>query len=135
MTTIPDTTTEKGQREASVMLAQLRGWDVSFGLIDSDQSWDGFAHDTLTITTEDGEWCDNLYNPAHMALAWRVVCWFVDPKNDPMFVWFDEKDRPRYYAGLAWRVWWNNSIEYYNETAQKAWLDKVLLFAHNAGMV
>ena len=152
MTQLPDTSTEAGQRQASVMLARMMGWHIG-----------------NKETTERGAWirvlCDdkgndlglrppfgggiapkrqelvpnsffNLYRHANMALAWRVICWLVDPKNDPFFVWFKEEDRPRFYAGLQWRSWWSaNSHDYYNDTAQRAWLDNALIFAINAGML
>ena len=113
------------------MLAQLRGWDVSFGLIDSDQSWDGFAHDTLTITTEDGEWCDNLYNPAHMALAWRVLNW---ASNNMPGKTGQRQKLFRFIRGTE--TYGDKMIVSMPPTdAQRAWLDKILSLAIEAGMI
>ncbi len=122
MKQLPDTSTEAGQREASVMLARLiPDWSV---------------HNDWQITTPEGYGLRNLYKPSEMAQAWKVICWLVDPKNDPFFVWFKEEDRSRFYAGLQWRSWWSaNSHDYYNDTAQRAWLDNALIFAINAGML
>lgn len=138
MKNLPDTSTEQGQRGASVMLARLCGWDVSYGLIDSDQLWDGFAHDTLHITADTGEWCDNLYDPANMALAWRVLNWATtqsvtvkaqkgggdDIWQEPWTTFIDDEINGKY--------------EIYMMTpadAQRAWLDKILTLAIESGMI
>lgn len=140
MMNLPDTTTEQGQREASVMLARLCRWDVSYGLIDSDQSWDGFCHDTLTITTDTGEWCDNLYDPANMALAWRVLNWAMS--EDMQFVGFvnygngwEHKPAEASSHGFSELVEREVDFSLSPADAQRAWLDKILTLAIEAGML
>lgn len=139
---LPDTSTEQGQREASVMLARLMGdkFDiVTLWLCPVCGGCNSYVWRNCCASP----YCDgerpslpNLYDPANMALAWKTVCWFVDPQNDPMFVWFNEEDRPRYYAGLAWRAWWSKEgVGHFNDTAQRAWLDKILALAIEAGML
>ena len=67
----------------------------------------------------------NLYDPANMALAWRVLNWAI---GDPSF-------------GHDVDHWlWNEGIGYdllnlAHDVAQRAWLDKVLTLAIEAGLV
>lgn len=135
MPTVPDTTTEQGQREASVMLARLCGWHIG------------------NKKTERGAWirvlCDdhgndlglrppfgggvapkhqelvpsglfNLYAPANMALAWRVLNWVQanmdrGARRDLSYIVMDFTAPPA--------------------AAQRAWLDEVSKMATEAGLV
>ena len=66
----------------------------------------------------------NLYDPANMALAWRVLNWaynFLDDQGRETFL----------------RDWWR-SLNLFIESpadAQRAWLDKILSLVIEAGMV
>ncbi len=137
MTQLPDTTTEAGQREASVMLARLMGWHIG-----------------NKETTERGAWirvlCDdkgndlglrppfgggiapkrqelvpnsffNLYRPANMALAWRVLNFAAE--NVPYF-----------------SKWWHDiavvTIQDLPPAALSIFLcDNILRLADEAGMI
>lgn len=75
----------------------------------------------------------DLYDPANMALAWRVVSWLCKPSVAIV----PNHDDWRFYAGLKFRVWFTKyDIEYItDDTPQRAWLDKILELAIAAGMV
>ena len=80
-------------REKSVILARLCGWAIREG---SDRS---------------------LYDPANMALAWRVLNWAGEVFELTIF----------------WSV--SDLFESPPAVAQRAWLDKILELATGAGMV
>lgn len=72
----------------------------------------------------------NLYDPANMALAWRVLNWWYDyiattdnEAVDPEDGFFD-------VGKLMHGVWAQPPAD-----AQRAWLDKILTLAMAAGMV
>lgn len=104
-----DTTTEKGQHEASRMLARLMpDWTVT-------NDWQ--------ITTPEGYGLRNLYAPANMAMAWRVLNWAAISKISAKF--------------SEW--WYEVAVSTFHHlepnVAQRAWLDKILTLAIDAGMI
>lgn len=68
----------------------------------------------------------NLYDPANMALAWRVLNWAQDQK-------FIMDDGCEYFLNL----WWvgEKTFSLPPAEAQRAWLDKILELAIEAGMI
>ena len=104
-------------QEKSVMLARAMGWEVSFAYSPAHpQLWlpDDLAkaHKTKFIA--------NLYDPASMALAWRVLNHMGDLGYDALIeMWFSSEEVP--------------SME--PKEAQAAWLDYALDLAIEAGIV
>ena len=98
MTKLPDTTTEAGQRKASVMLARLMGIYLQlfsdmakFRLRGDDVFVSVYPHGWYHGMTEDEAWkyFPNLYDPANMFLMWRIVNWAAE--NVPHFSkWWHE---------------------------------------------
>ncbi len=124
---IPDTTTEAGRVEASILLAELCGWITSDGLWHRYMPPSGAGacvnHAKGQEITTIFALCPTLYNPANMALAWRVLNWafanFVD-------IWLEE----------TFRAWVPNPLYTLPPAdAQRAWLDKILTLAIEAGML
>ena len=74
-----------------------------------------------------GVLCVNLYNPANMALAWRALNWADDQKFG------------RHSTDLEVYAWWerflHNAPSLSSADAQRAWLDRILSLAIEAGMV
>ena len=121
--------TKLTDQEKSVMLARAMGWSVRHdahnpdlshvcnerGLKEYSQYYNRVGHNPWSIMT-------NLYDPANMALAWRVLNWAFDVS--PYFLppyWY--RDHWEEYPGLA------------PADAQRAWLDKILALAIEAGIV
>jgi hypothetical protein len=65
----------------------------------------------------------NLYDPANMALAWRVLNWANQDETISQVDWHIYK---KYFDEL---------LEMPPADAQQAWLDKILTLAIEAGMV
>ena len=111
-----DTSTEAGQREASVMLARLCGWEVEPD--DYGKMWIKCPGEPYATT--------NLYHPVFMFLAWLVLNW----ANGMKFGGDTTLDQ--------WN-WWHNFIADMRllppTAAQRAWLDKILTLAIEAGML
>jgi hypothetical protein len=63
----------------------------------------------------------DLYREMHMALAWKVHIWAIHNSNDKFF--------------KKYHKWWRTMKPFYNEDAQRAWLDKILSLAIEAGLV
>ena len=123
MTTVPDTTTEAGQREASVMLARLMG--------ELSECTCGTPACTVGMRIDSGNgWfvpkVNNLYDPANMPKAWHALNW----ANKTKFGGETTLDQ--------WS-WWHNFVADMRllppAAAQRAWLDKILSLAIQAGMV
>lgn len=121
---LPDTTTEQGQREASVMLARLiPDWEVE------DLGHRVYIHikDGGVITfARDNTHEASLYDPVYMALAWKVLNW----ANNSFFGGDTRLDQ--------WH-WWHDFVADMRllppAAAQRAWLNKVLTLAIEAGMI
>lgn len=116
MIELPDTSTEKGQRRASVLLARFCGW---------------FPEKQLDVTDLGGwvavrfyDYGDfvNLYHPQNMCIAWKVLN-YAHGKTVGYF-----NDMPLVIGRLADET----MIPY---EAQRAWLDKILELANEAGML
>ena len=122
---LPNTNTEDGQREASAILARLRGWELRF--VDEDGVHIPIWYDKERIVFPPfGDRELNLYDPAHMALAWRVLNW----ANNQSFGGLVPIDiRPE----------WHNFIADLRlsppEQAMKLAMDRILLMADESGML
>lgn len=121
-------------QEKSVVLARLCGWEPLSDTIDGIT-----GHGTVLFEDEDGYMLDpeptlplNLYDPANMALAWRVHLW-TNSVDDPL------GNKAKYHLFIAYRAWWDYSVVncdiWNNKDWQRAWLDKILELATAAGMV
>lgn len=141
MTQLPDTSTEAGQREASVMLARLMGLAPQlFSDVCNfyhEDTYDIFVsiypHGWYHGMTEDEAWkyFPNLYNPANMALAWQVLNWAFN--NLPG----DTGQSQVFFDFLNAREYWEQEFLWSMPpaAAQRAWLDKILALASEAGML
>jgi len=109
-------------QEKSVMLGKAMGWETFKG-----------AHTKRIFAKIDGVQHDcELYDPANMALAWRVLNWAWNHGYD---------------MGDGIAMWWyakadqNSTVEdtlLIDATpadAQRAWLDKILTLCIEAGLV
>ena len=108
---------DMSDQEKSVMLARAMGWEVTFAYSPAHpQLWipDDLAkaHKTKFIA--------NLYDPASMALAWRVLNWVAK---------WDLNQQSVYYTQFY--GWWDNNDLWAMPpaAAQRAWLDKILTLA------
>jgi hypothetical protein len=103
---------EMSEQEKTRALAWAMGWNHFIGQHTGQlyAKIDGIQHD-----------CE-LYDPANMALAWRVHLWALQAK-----IWED------YYR---WCRWSNatGAPWYARDDAQRAWLDKTLSLAIDAGL-
>ncbi len=96
---------ELSDEQKSVMLARVCGWETS-----------GPTSPTVV------SWPPDLYDPANMALAWRVARWS----------WGNFPD----YAKDRLRLWWKWNIKPRADyDPQRSWLDKILELAIEAGLV
>ena len=72
-----------------------------------------------------GVLCVDLYDPANMALAWRVLNWAIE-------------NLPKFMRTIEENFLCIGVLPYFGitpETAQRAWLDRILSLAIEAGMV
>ena len=105
---------ELTDQEKSVMLARAMGWTIS----PQDVG-------VLFRPDESERWIANLYAPAHMALAWRVLNWVTHSAR----------------IGARFDIWFSRELHgldflrYKPADAQRAWLDKILQLAIEAGIV
>lgn len=128
-------------REKSVLLARLVGWKFSKHECGEPRwSWEdengnqisGSLHDSVVRVAKQPaiRVAPMLYSPANMALAWRVLNWAND-NGLPADQW------------IAFNEWWkhesydddNHRLLWGRPDAQRAWLDKVLDLAIEAGLV
>ena len=103
-------------QEKSVMLARAMEWTVTASLTNDRQ----YISPPNRPDSED--YITDLYDPANMALAWRVHLW------------------AHYSAevnhGYRYRNWCIRDTDtLFNENAQRLWLDKILELAIEAGLV
>ena len=112
---------ELSDEQKTAMLARLCGWGVSTAL-------GGTSYESIFIYTQDNERCANLYDPANMALAWRVLNWAGANFN---------KARPGDWRGAMYGSRHSAISEWVGLSpadAQRAWLDRILSLAIEAGM-
>ena len=119
------------KQEKSVLLAEMMGWNVSGKIIDQFDKW-------FVIVQEQGDDWElsenvehpfNLYDPANMALAWRVLNWaWGIPDDDPALVNLELHD---WHEQIAWTVTYDSSPA----DAQRLWLDRILELAIEAGVI
>ncbi len=138
MTQLPDTTTEAGQREASVMLARMCGWVYQHdGITGSWYTGNDVLADTTLLydewqrTRQGYDVIDlNLYAPANMALAWRVLNWAMNTNPDMgVSLLLDVYRLDSFECGFV------DLPRLKPADAQRAWLDKILTLADSAGML
>jgi hypothetical protein len=109
-------------QEKSVMLARAMGWHQD---IDGGWAWT-IQPNTLYLGSYSAvnfKPPPDLYDPANMALAWRVLQWHWESDKHDFHADFDD--------------WWHGQSEpmYAKADAQRAWLDKCLSLAVEAGLV
>lgn len=121
---------EMSQEEKSVALAKLCGWEYS-----DDMRYLSGVYEYGVIWFDRTDDSPNLYDPANMALAWRVLNWasynlnkITDDFSEGVL--FDFMISGVVTNGYYDAVWTAPPDE-----AQSAWLDKILELAVEAGMV
>lgn len=72
----------------------------------------------------------NLYDPANMALAWRVLNWTGDNFSDDSIY-----ELNKFMLGMGGNDTAFDKYIWYRDNSQTAWLDKILKLAIEAGMV
>ena len=109
--------------EKSVLLAKATGVDWRIiPISDFDSIYEDSAEVVILDSNDILVGHGTLYDPANMALAWRVHLWMG--KNDPL------PCTPKGYI-----YWWNNLGIVREADAQRLWLDKILSLAIEAGIV
>jgi hypothetical protein len=104
-------------QEKSVILAKAMEWNLKTHEV---------AIGGYLFRPDDSErWTNNLYDPANMALAWRVLNWGI---SDPGFG--HEVDAWLWDEGLGYDI-----PNLPPTDAQRFWLDKILTLAIEAGIV
>lgn len=120
------------EQEKSVMLARAR--DPEEELI-SNEPGDRIMAITYALIGAKDEalnvYFPNLYDPDNMALAWRIAKWSATVKDTDPPGSYHVRDR----FHNRFREWWKKTIGPGDESAQAAWLDKVLELAIEAGLV
>ena len=109
-------------QEKSDLLFRLTGWvETTLYFSEEEATVPGWGnYETMEVIER-----LDLYNPLHMALAWRVLNWAI---GDPSF-------------GHDVDHWlWNDGLGYDLPNlppadAQRQWLDKILTLAIEAGIV
>lgn len=149
MLQLPDTTTGAGQTEASVMLARLMGlapqlFSDVYRFRQGDEEGEiftsGYPHGWYHRMPVNEAWkfFPNLYDPANMALAWRVLNWAATQTKTVK--------AQKGGGDESWQESWatfiddaiNGNLDMYSmppAAAQRAWLDGILGLAIEAGMV
>ena len=117
----------------SVMLARIMpGWEFSrqecgegrWSWVDENgEQISGSLHDDVVQMSDDPWWlvAPMLYSPPRMALAWRVLNWANEADEITSQIWY----------------WWHDRSLYRHSDAdaQRAWLDKILELAIEAGLI
>lgn len=130
--TLPDTTKREGQWQASDLLCKMCGWRVT----EIDRSgptmrecWTFVpgevkeVYQAYLLATSKLSGFPNLYDPANMALAWRVLNWAGETQFGGNI------------TSRAWNNFWIDMRILPPADAQRAWLDKILKLAIEAGLV
>ena len=113
-------------QEKSVLLAKAMGWyQVDYEPI-MGARWQA-------PNKPEQYWLNppNLYVTVNMSLAWRVLNWAAKQEaiiSLGIFTWWYEQDSPRIYGGEA-------PLVLPPADAQRAWLDKILELAIEAGII
>ena len=105
---------ELSDQEKTVMLARLCGWDIKS---DGGRTWVTCQDEAYSTT--------NLYQPIFMLLAWRVLNWAIE-------------NLPKFMRTIEENFLCIGVLPYFGitpENAQRAWLDRILSLAIEAGMV
>ena len=112
---------ELSDEQKSVMLAKLCGWNINQQ--DSGKAWITCPDDAYATT--------NLYRPAFMFLAWRVLNWASSNKSPHP----EERDEMQHkmQEWLTYHVGWLDILS--PASAQRLWLDKILELAIEAELV
>lgn len=139
--------TEMTDQEKSVVLARLCGWLVTDEYFHSYHPPNGkgaSVNHTKGYTAAqlfDKPLCMTLYAPANMSLAWRVLNWALSHNKDAgdefenLWVYpFGDEIFAFMYA-IAQSGSGRSVLELPPADAQRAWLDKIIKLATEAGMV
>ena len=119
-------------QEKSMLLARAMGWKLEMRPDLQDELPLMIFDDNIGIS-----YADSLYRPANMALAWRVLNWAMNQPDPPT-------SDQRLWSWLA--HWWTHGDSEYDPDgwllleqspadAQRFWLDKILEFAIEAGII
>ncbi len=148
---IPDTSTESGQREASVMLARLCGWITEDGAFyhysppgnkgASVNYKKGYADTDIFRPVPNGAGCLTLYDTNNMALAWHVLTWSMQMTKRVSRI----TGCIEYKYSIGSDVYdlmtgedpelGKDIFEMLPAEAQRTWLDKILRLAVRARMI
>ena len=111
--------------EKSVLLAKAMGWimDDSTEPMDwRDEKGEEIPMTLVANIMSKGYAVGfSFYDPANMALAWRIHLWALKVKRNNI--------KSRYWD------WWNLAFVWGNPDAQRLWLDKILDLAIEAKLV
>lgn len=122
--------------QKSVMLAKLCGWSFFehmqyyyYLLVDAYDNELAYLPDYYNEFENDGNGRPNLYDPANMSLAWKCIEWVTAP---PKTLKMSEAA-----LNTKFGYWWQGNAMWAETAAdaQRAWLDKILSLAVEAGMV
>jgi len=121
--------------EKSVVLARLCGWFAPAGGGFLSGLWKldtGGNHVLDGFFSKSGEFLPDdfdLYAPVNMALAWRCIEWVTSP---PKTLQMSEAA-----LNTKFGYWWQGNAMWAETAAdaQRAWLDKIMTLAIEAGMV
>lgn len=126
-------------QQKSVLLAKAMGWRVKLAqsgeprwALEDEQrrQLGGSIYDEPSVYKDVdltySKLCPDLYDPANMALAWRVLNWAYDHPQ------IEDQGRHDHFI-----KWWReaNLNTKLPADAQRLWLDKILELATNAGIV
>ena len=119
---------ELTDQEKSVALARVMAWKIH--PVIGQHIIHRFIHNVIVgdeiIGNMLGDVLD-LYDPANMALAWRVLNWAIE--TDLRIVEYDKS------APIAWEIYKGAQVFTLPPAdAQRAWLDKILELAIEAGL-
>ena len=123
-------------QEKSVLLSQLCGWlkqyeneGNAWGFTPGGGLDDYYSHLCTLLNYKPEHVTPNLYDPANMALAWRVLNWATE----------ELPGKPGIRQKLFAILWTEDGEDllYGQEpaTAQRRWLDKILTLAIEAGLI
>lgn len=134
MSQLPDTTTKAGKLQASLMLVRLMGWNVF--AVNSIPEYGELRYGVSTrfdmyrfALTED----TNLYSPSKMMFAWAILNWAIKQRGHVGSIadwWTYEAGGGDGIDPTGWLL-----LKFSPAEAQRAWLDKILSLAVEAGMV
>ena len=103
---------ELTDQEKSVLLAKAMGADWRYFHNDEIDEW--LILDSENVVIGYG----NLYDPANMALAWRVHLWTLKQE-------LGKRESPYAVSPKPYTRWWNLGSPWGYADAQRKWLDRI----------